>query len=225
VLQEKKIERVGGADPVHVDARIIAATHRDLKRLVQEGKFREDLFYRLDVFPITIPALRRRKVDIPAFVRHFMDRKIKELNLAYRPDISAQGLERLLQYDWPGNVRELENAIERELIRSQAEKHDTAEITLRFEDIGASQAHLPAAAATVSSGPEPGRMALEQVFQVHVEQALRLTNGKIQGKDGAAALLGVNPSTLRHRLRKLGIVFGRERKKHQPSKSRKGRKK
>ncbi|WP_373500360.1 sigma-54 interaction domain-containing protein [Desulfococcus sp.] len=205
ILQERRIERVGGAKPVPVDVRVIAATHRNLAARVEAGGFREDLWYRINVFPITIPPLRHRKADIPAFVYHFIDRKVRELNLTHRPSPAPGAVERLQRYDWPGNVRELENAVERELIRNQAVNPGGL---LRFDD----------AAAPVSAPPpltrgsiEPGDAALEldEAVRRHVARVLGITGGKVQGPKGAAALLGLNPSTLRHRMRKLGIPFGR----------------
>jgi transcriptional regulator with GAF, ATPase, and Fis domain len=204
VLQERQIERVGGAAPVPVNVRVIAATHRELERMVRAGEFRDDLWYRLNVFPIRIPPLRERRADIPAFVYHFIGQKVREMNLRSQPVLARGAIERLQQYDWPGNVRELENLVEREMIRTQA----TGE-PLRFAEI---------------TGPAPGRTAapsedrqlplarprdLDSAMRAHILQALQSTYGKIQGTDGAAALLEVNPSTLRHRLRKLGIPFGR----------------
>jgi transcriptional regulator with GAF, ATPase, and Fis domain len=202
VLQEKQIERVGGAEPVPVDVRIVTATNRDLEGMARQGEFRKDLWYRINVFPIRIPPLRERKADIPAFVYYFIGRKTREMNLRAQPVLAQGTLERLQQYDWPGNVRELENVVERELIRSQS---DNAEQPLRFEEIivGRSRSHAP---------DSPDRAAprdLNGVLRSHLVQTLRATRGRIQGPAGAAALLGMHPSTLRHRLRKLGIPFGR----------------
>ena len=119
VLQHKEIERVGGTKTIPVDVRIIAATHRNMEEMVRSGAFREDLWFRLDVFPITIPPLRRRKEDIPALVHHFIERKSKDLKIYPAPSVSAEEVERLKAYHWPGNIRELENLIERELIHKR----------------------------------------------------------------------------------------------------------
>jgi transcriptional regulator with GAF, ATPase, and Fis domain len=208
VLQEKQIERVGGTGQVPVNVRIIAATHRDLQAMVQRGEFRADLWYRLNVFPISIPPLRERKADIPAFVFHFIERKARDLNLRSLP-VPAQGtLERLQQYDWPGNVRELENVIERELIRSQA---DGIGEPLRFEEVRGLPSRQPSAWPSAHADSSEALLDLNSVLRAHITHVLKMTNGRIQGRVGAAALLGVHPNTLRHRLRNLGIPFGRYR--------------
>ena len=116
VLQDKEIERVGGAKTFSVDIRIIAATNRDLPAMITEGGFREDLWFRLNVFPITIPPLRHRTVDIPALVTYFVERKAIQLRLPAIPPLAPGALDRLMAYHWPGNIRELENVIERALI-------------------------------------------------------------------------------------------------------------
>jgi transcriptional regulator with GAF, ATPase, and Fis domain len=204
VLQERQIERVGGTMPVPVNVRVIAATNRDLELMVQRGEFRDDLWYRLNVFPIRIPPLRERRADIPAFVYHFIGQKVREMNMHSQPVLAQGTIERLQQYDWPGNVRELENLVERELIRIK-----TTHEPLRFEEIPG----LPSNRKSSLSGHRQPASAepqdLNGVMRFHIIQALQSTHGKIQGSDGAAALLGVHPSTLRHRLRKLGIPFGR----------------
>jgi len=206
VLQEKQIERVGGMEQVPVNVRVIASTHRDLEAMVHRGEFREDLWYRLHVFPIRIPPLRERKADIPAFVYHFIERKAREMNLRSLPVLAQGTLERLQQYDWPGNVRELENVVERELIQSQAGKSGEP---LRFEEIRGLpfKPRMPLSSQSLTRSNAP--LDLDSILRTHVRQVLEITNGRIQGRAGAAALLGVHPNTLRHRLRKLGIPFGR----------------
>ncbi len=206
VLQEKQIERVGGTEPVPVDVRVIAATHRDLELMVQQGEFREDLWYRINVFPIKIPPLRERRADIPAFVYHFIGRKAREMNFRYQPVLAQGTLERLQQYDWPGNVRELENVVERELIRSQT--GDSSK-PLRFEEIVALQSKRKKPLPAQQLPPSRESRDLNSALRAHIIETLQMTHGKIQGGTGAAALLGVHPSTLRYRLRKLGIPFGR----------------
>jgi transcriptional regulator with GAF, ATPase, and Fis domain len=205
VLQEKVIERVGGSEPIPVNVRVIAATHRDLHSMVQRGEFREDLWYRINVVPIRIPPLRERKADIPALVYHFIERKCREMNLRRHPVLAEGIMERLQIYDWPGNVRELENAIERELIRSQAQGKKAM---LSFEEIGTSQVDQQEASQTNTSAIAGQKMDLNAVMRAHITHALRLTNGRIQGPRGAALLLGVQPNTLRARMRKLGIPYG-----------------
>ena len=117
VLQNRDIERVGGTNPIPVDIRIISATHRNLEEMITSRRFREDLWFRLNVFPIMIPPLRQRKEDIPELVHYFLERKSMELKLRERPMIPAGVIDRLISYDWPGNVRELGNMIERALIQ------------------------------------------------------------------------------------------------------------
>jgi transcriptional regulator with GAF, ATPase, and Fis domain len=197
VLQHHEIERVGGTRTRKVDIRVIAATHRDLSAMVASGRFREDLWFRLNVFPIVIPPLRLRRDDVPALVRHFVEVKRGELGLPAAPAIAPGALTRLQAYDWPGNVRELENLVERELIRSGG-------APLRFEEIGArgpSRGEAPA---------EPrGPLRLDDVVTAHIEGVLAMTGGKIHGPGGAAELLGVHENTLRNRMDRLGIVYGR----------------
>ncbi|MGD0230271.1 MAG: sigma 54-interacting transcriptional regulator [Syntrophorhabdales bacterium] len=197
VLQEKEIERVGGFSPVKVDIRVVSATHRNLEEMVAEGAFRADLYYRLGVFPIRIPPLRERKVDIPALIAHFMEKKTHEMGLRTLPSLAPGAIDRLLRYDWPGNVREVANVVERALIQSSGK-------SLTFDDITAPP---PPAKEAPSGRP----LKIEEVEARHIGQVMKMTNGKIEGKNGAAELLGINPATLRHRMRKLGIPFGRSR--------------
>ncbi len=202
VLQEKEIERVGGSQAIKIDIRIISATHRNLEDLVAEGAFRADLYYRLSVFPIRIPALRERKADIPALVSHFMDKKAHEMGLRIAPTLAPGAMDRLLKYDWPGNVREVANVIERALIQSNGKP-------LSFEDITATQ---PQTMKTMPVGP----VRLQEVEAQHIRQVMKAANGKIEGRNGAAEMLGINAATLRHRMRKLGIPFGRTKNKSAP---------
>lgn len=206
VLQSREIERVGGIEQISVDVRVIAATHRNLEEMVKTGGFREDLWYRLNVFPIIIPPLRHRREDIPALVSHFIERKARQMKITQRPVPESFALERLQGYDWPGNVRELENAVERELIRSQAR---TPGAPLPFSDFARSVPEQRAL-APASKLPEPDEITnIDEVLAMHIRRIMERTGGRIQGNSGAAKLLGVHPSTLRHRLRKLGIPFGR----------------
>lgn len=208
VLQEKKIERIGGNCEIPLDVRVIAATHRDLAAMVKSGHFREDLWYRLNVFPVTIPPLRQRSADIPAFVDYFIELKMRELNLTHRPKVASGAIERLKAYDWPGNVRELENLVEREIIISKV-RH-TSE-PLQFNDINIT---TPSVIKEPIPGMRPEQiefLKLEEITRTHIQHVLESTKGKIQGKDGAAAILGLNPGTLRSRMRKIGIPFGRKK--------------
>lgn len=196
VLQTKQFERVGGTATLSSDARIIAATHRDMEQLVREGKFREDLWYRIGVFPISIPPLRERRADIPALVNHFLKKKSLEMGIHHPPAIAPGAMQRLREYRWPGNVRELENVVERELILNRTG-------TLAFEGI---ESGGSVEASPLSAKPVP----LDRAVETHIRRALEYTHGKVGGPDGAAELLKVNPSTLRHRMRRLGIEFGRQ---------------
>jgi len=187
VLQEGEFDRVGGARSLRADVRVIAATNRDLQAQVAAGRFRADLYYRLNVFPITAPPLRERRGDVPGLVRHFAAKAARKLGKPPQ-DVPAAFLERAGAYDWPGNVRELENVVERALIVSDGE--------LLFPS-AASAAAAPAAA--------PGNGTLEEMERAHITQVLQQTRWMIEGDKGAARILGLNPSTLRGRLRKLGI--------------------
>ena len=204
VLQEKEIERVGGTKPIKVDVRIIAATHRNMAALIREGTFRLDLWFRLNVFPINIPSLRERKSDIPNLVRYFIMHKSRELNLGFNPELAPGTMERLMAYDWPGNVRELQNIVERALIQSRITNSTQA---LRFNEFT-----LSGDSKVVPHVPEPGKefLSLDEAMKLHIQSALDLTHGKIHGKGGAAELLKINSNTLRHRMRMLGISYGRK---------------
>ncbi|MBI5445051.1 MAG: sigma 54-interacting transcriptional regulator [Deltaproteobacteria bacterium] len=205
VLQNREIERVGGDKPLPVDIRVIAATHRNLESMVEAKQFREDLWFRLNVFPIVIPPLRHRIGDIPALARHFVARKSRELGIGAPPPIAPGALDRLVSYAWPGNVRELENLIERELITSR-------EGPLLFDSLQArgSAEQAPARKATKALN---GPTRLDDVIAAHIRSVLKATQGKVHGPGGAADVLGVNGSTLRARMRKLGIQFGRKAKR------------
>ncbi len=201
VLQYKEIERVGGTKSIPVDVRIIAATHRSMEEMVRSGAFREDLWFRLDVFPIIIPPLRHRKEDIPALVHHFIERKSKDLKIYPPPSVSAEEIERLKAYHWPGNIRELENLIERELIHKRGNEKN-ARLTFEHFDVPKKTGDL----GMLHEG-DHGILALDEAMSRHIRQALQISNGKISGAGGAAQLLGTNPNTLRSRMRKLGISF------------------
>jgi transcriptional regulator with GAF, ATPase, and Fis domain len=196
VLQHREIERVGGTERIPVDIRIIAATNHDLEAMVKTGCFREDLWFRLNVFPIAVPPLRERPSDIPALLQHFIERKAGELNIGDTPRLAPGAIDRLMAYDWPGNVRELENLVERAMILSHGEP-------LRFDDVGSSFG-MRAAVAPLT---EEESLDLDTVVARHIRRVLSMTKGKIHGPGGAGELLGVNPNTLRYRMKKLGIPF------------------
>ena len=206
VLETREVERVGGEGPIDVDVRVIAATNQNLLTMVQSKEFREDLWFRLNVFPITIPPLRHRKADIPALVNFFIERKTCKMKFRYRPVPAPGEMERLQHYEWPGNVRELENSVERELIRHQTRNPNEP---LRFHDFDNLSTGVPAPGPAMPLPAEEELLNLDEMTRMHISRVMEKTNGKIQGNDGAAAILGLHPSTLRHRMRKLGISFGR----------------
>ncbi len=201
VLQEKKIERVGGTKEIPLDVRIISATHRNLADMVAEGSFREDLWFRLNVFPIRIPPLRERKEDIPALTDYFITSKSQELKLKGRPELHLGAINELLSHDWPGNVRELQNLIERALIQYQGGRISFANLLGGPSSSGKPEVfrHDPA-----------GMPTLDEVMAGHIRHVLEQTNGKISGPGGAAEILGLHYSTLRNRMIKLGFSFGKD---------------
>jgi transcriptional regulator with GAF, ATPase, and Fis domain len=199
VLQSKEIERVGGAKTIFLDIRVIAATNRNLEAMVKASQFREDLWFRLNVFPIWIPPLRERKPDIPALVQHFVDLKTRELKLPAIPTLAPGAIDRLMEYRWPGNVRELQNVVERALILNPDGPlaFDHLDLAGPFQD-----------SVIPEQDGEPAK--LDDVVSRHIHRVLTIADGKIHGPGGAAELLGVNPSTLRNRMNKLGIEYGRK---------------
>jgi transcriptional regulator with GAF, ATPase, and Fis domain len=201
VLQNREIERVGGHKSVPVDIRVIAATHRNLESMVLENRFREDLWFRLNVFPIIIPPLRQRLEDIPALTMHFIAKKSRETGMKNLPSIAPGALERLRRYTWPGNVRELENLVERELILHRDGLLSFA--SLPYDPAGRRCPLSP------EESDRPGALLLDEVIAAHIAQVLRLSGGKINGPGGAAELLGINPNTLRARMDRLGLPYGR----------------
>jgi transcriptional regulator with GAF, ATPase, and Fis domain len=204
VIQNKEINRVGGTRPVPVDARIITATHQNLEEMIKTGQFREDLWFRLNIFPITIPPLRHRKEDIPTLFHHFLQKKAKELGIHTLPPVTADAIQRLQAYHWPGNVRELENLVERTLIRSQGRHADSG---LEIEFLGGVE--IPGDFQS-DSQPNPALLSLDQAMAGHIKRVLQRTKGRIYGPKGAAELLEINPNTLRSRMKKLNIPFGRD---------------
>ncbi len=204
VLQDREIERVGGTEPIKLDIRVIAATHRNLETMLAQGNFREDLYFRLKVFPILLPPLRNRRDDIPGLVQHFIQKKARDMKLTVIPELSPGALERLMDYAWPGNVRELENAVERALILSRGNP-------VAFGDIGNRVApETPRSENMPLSHPSPGELELDKVTARHIHRVLTMCRGRVEGYGGAAELLKINPSTLRKRMKKLGIPFGRK---------------
>ncbi len=189
VLQEGELERVGGSRTVCVDVRVIAATNRDLMKAVWSGAFRNDLYYRLNVFPVAIAPLRERKSDIPQLVAHFVKKFASKLGkeITQIPDHTQAALQ---EYDWPGNIRELENIIERGVILSRAG-------VLCVDEALEMRSPEPV--------PAPERRTLEAVERAYIVGVLEQTGWRIEGSDGAALILGLHPNTLRSRMKKLGI--------------------
>ena len=201
VLQTQEIERVGGSPPITLDIRVIAATHRNLQKMVAEGRFREDLWFRINVFPITIPPLRMRPGDIEKLTPYFIRKKSQILGIQPVPSIAPGGLENLAQHSWPGNVRELENVVESSLIQHRkGPLHFLRNQEQPLQYPGKLALHV-----------ESGAQTLDDVIRIHIEQTLAACGGKVNGKDGAARVLGLHPNTLRNRMLKLGIAFGRQR--------------
>ncbi len=200
VLQTQEIERVGGSSPIRLDIRVIAATHRDLQQMVREGKFREDLWFRISAFPIHIPPLRQRRMDIPPLVEHFLRKKAQELGMAMVPLLASSAIAQLHDHTWPGNVRELENAVERALIKHRQGSLSFQEVE---EESSKDRTGIPGNASLP-------RGTLDEVIRQHIIQTLSSSKGRINGLNGAAEILGVHPNTLRSRMRKLKIPFGRK---------------
>jgi transcriptional regulator with GAF, ATPase, and Fis domain len=206
VIQEKEINRVGGTNPINIDIRIIAATNRDLQDMVVSKDFRKDLWFRLNVFPITIPPLRERKEDLPNLVRHFVERKSSELGFQELPLYSKTSLNNLMSYNWPGNVRELENMVERALIQNRGQNEKGP---LRFEISALPEQKREKEALPDFDADLP---KLDELASRYIRKVLKLTNGRLEGPHGAARILDIHPNTLRNRMKKLGIPFGRNRK-------------
>ncbi|HET6900546.1 MAG TPA: sigma-54 dependent transcriptional regulator, partial [Vicinamibacteria bacterium] len=188
VLQEHEFERVGGSETLRTDARVVAATNRNLEEAAQEGKFRSDLFFRLNVFPIRVPALRERAEDIPILAEYWMSRHTRAVGKTIR-GIDASAMTALCAYPWPGNIRELQNVVER------------AVILARGNALGLEDFELPQLGSdVVRPKPEPKSDERQEI-----ERALAASRGRVYGVEGAAETLGVPPSTLEARIRRLGI--------------------
>jgi len=208
VLQEREFERLGSTRTLRTDARLIAATNRDLAALVAEQKFRQDLFYRLDVFPIHVPALRERREDIPMLVRHFAQQFARRMKKGI-DTIPAETMEALTRYEWPGNIRELQNLIERAVILSTGPTLNVPISAVAAETnspASARSADSSAVARSAKAEAEAEAETLEHADRRHIINALERSNWVIAGPGGAAARLGLKRSTLQFRMRKLGIV-------------------
>jgi transcriptional regulator with GAF, ATPase, and Fis domain len=203
ILQDGWLERVGGHQPIHVDVRIVAATHRDLARMVAEGKFREDLWYRLAVFPIVLPPLRERPEDVSELARHFAERAAARFGLPLALP-SPEDAALLKSYPWPGNVRELAAVIDRAAILGNGNRLEVAK-ALGVAATGPGGLSGNAVSASGPSALRPEILPLDAAIRRHIEVALAATKGRIEGPHGAALLLKINPHTLRAKMRKLGI--------------------
>jgi len=190
-LQEHELERLGGNRTIHVNVRIVAATNRNLKEMVDEGKFRSDLYYRLNVFPVTVPALRERREDIPLLIRFFTQKYARKLNRAIE-HIPSTTHEALIRYDWPGNIRELQNVIERSVILSNG-----PELIVNMTEF----CSKPARVAVHS----PVSGVSEDAERARILETLKEARGLVSGPNGAAARLGLKRTTLQSRMRKLNI--------------------
>ena len=188
VIQHNEFERLGSSQTIKVDVRIVATTNRNLEEEVRKGRFRQDLYYRLNVFPITVPPLRQRREDIPLLVQAFTERYARKLGKPIT-SIQKETMKALQDYPWPGNIRELESIIERAVILCPGP-------VLQLAD----KLEIP------SPPSSAGMNTLEEVERNQILKTLSETRWRIEGKDGAAAILGLHPSTLRARMHKLGIV-------------------
>jgi transcriptional regulator with GAF, ATPase, and Fis domain len=203
VLQEQEFEPIGSSRTIRVNVRVVAATNRDLEEMVREGKFRADLYYRLSVVPLRVPALRERPMDLPLLVAFFIQKCAVKLGKQIT-SVSEEAMSRLTNYSWPGNVRELQNVIERAVILSPG---DTLVLAEELRTAPTAAVHMPVAK------PQPmdrvpassDSSSLDDVERRHIESVLNQVNWKIEGEHGAARILAMNPSTLRSRMQKLGI--------------------
>jgi formate hydrogenlyase transcriptional activator len=205
VLQEREFERLGSTRTIRTDARLIAATNRDLKTMVEEQRFRSDLYYRLDVFPIRVPSLRERKEDIPLLVRHFV-KEFSRRNQRVIDTIPSETMQALVRYHWPGNIRELQNVIERAVIISRGPVLNVALAGLT-PDVASTSA--PVVTTAKSAPHESLQEMLEATERNQILRALEEANGVVAGPNGAAARLGLKRSTLQLRMQRLGIRLSR----------------
>jgi len=216
VLQDGFVERVGGHQPIQVDVRVVAATHRDLAAMVVEGQFREDLWYRIAVLPVLIPPLRDRKEDIPALVEHMLDKAATRFGLT-RVAATEDDIRLMHNYDWPGNIRELGAVIDRAALLGEGH---TLDVAVALGTAQPARRKLATAPAFSVSGVAPVTShsstfaSLDDAIRSHIESALGAAYGRIEGPRGAAALLQVNPHTLRAKMRKLRIDWGAYRVGH-----------
>ena len=206
VLQEQEFEPVGSSRPLRVDVRVIAATNRNLREAVEAGRFRSDLFYRLNVFPLELPPLRERRSDIPQLVTHCVSRFSKRFGKKIE-GVSQESMARLMSYPWPGNVRELQNVMERAVVLSAGPtlRLDQDLVPLAASEGSLETSEIPAEDARPAAPAPSGLPTLEEVERSHILAALQQTGGVVDGPKGAAKILSLHPNTLRHRMNKLGI--------------------
>jgi formate hydrogenlyase transcriptional activator len=204
VLQEREFERLGSTRTLRTDARLIAATNRDLDAMVQDQKFRADLYYRVNVFPVRVPPLRERRDDIPLLVRHFVEQSGRRMG-RHVETIPSETMNALVRYDWPGNIRELQNVIERAVILSRG-----AVLKVSLDDLRTRVASASDSNGTIAS-TDAGKMrgVLEETERKQILAALKQVNWVVAGPRGAAALLGVKRSTLQAHMQRLGIRVSR----------------
>ncbi|MBU1054902.1 MAG: sigma-54 dependent transcriptional regulator [Proteobacteria bacterium] len=239
VIQNQEIERVGGTESISIDIRIIACTHRNLEKMVLSKQFREDLWFRLNVFPINIPPLRERIEDISELVEYFMKQKSIERNIPAAPVIASESIEKLKNYHWPGNVRELENFVERTLIQNrgknisepisfdnslfqtpESEPEQQVELNYKTTIEDKLSMHMkeiikiilpePERSKLYSQKTEDESLKLDDALASHINKVLKITRGKVTGPGGASELLGLNPSTLRSKMKKIGISLSKK---------------
>jgi formate hydrogenlyase transcriptional activator len=207
VLQEHEFERVGGTNPIKADVRVIAATNRDPAKSIREGKFREDLYYRLNVFPIALPPLRDREGDVPLLVHFLVARYAARVGVRIE-SVGKATMERLSRYSWPGNIRELENVLERAIILSSGPVLEIDSEVFASATADRSIGVDPSSSATSAAGVRQSRSleSLESNTRSHILAALEQSAWIIDGPRGAAKILGLHANTLRSRMKKLGIA-------------------
>jgi formate hydrogenlyase transcriptional activator len=213
VLQEHEFEPVGSSHSLRVDVRVIAATNRNLREAVEAGRFRSDLFYRLNVFPIELPPLRERRSDIPQLVAFCVSRFSKRFGKKI-DGVSRESMDNLVNYLWPGNIRELQNVIERAMIVSAGPilrlDRDLMPVAAAAKDVEAPEADAPGDLQAGLNSPKQ-LLTLDEVERNHIVATLRYAHGVVDGPKGAAKILNLHPNTLRHRMEKLGVKASRHR--------------
>ncbi len=206
VLQEREFEPVGSSRALRVNVRVIAATNRNLEEAIKTGRFRSDLFYRLNVFPLEVPPLRERPSDIPKLAKFFLSNYSKKLGKNI-DGLAQNTMDRMLNYSWPGNIRELQNVIERAVVLSKSRILDLQhELTPNLTSESANREASKVAEGThATAAPASQLPTMKEIERNHIIAALKMTSGVIEGSNGAAKILHLHPNTLRNRMAKLGI--------------------